>query len=74
MILSKLMEEPKILYCSSLPELKAEIRREARKRCLEELEAYSKGEDIESGIGVDVERAYLMMIQRHEQKDGFVSR
>jgi hypothetical protein len=57
-----------------LDRLDGQIRSEARKRCLDELEAFSKGEDIESGVGVDVERAYLLLIQRHEQKDGFVSR
>ena len=46
---------------ASLVELKAQIRREARKRCLDEIEALFKGKSIESGIGADVERVYYLI-------------
>ena len=49
-------------------EREAEIRREARDRCLDEIEALSKGEDIEFGVGVDVNRAYYLAIHRYSQK------
>ena len=56
---------------TALMTIKAEIRREARQRCLDELEAFSKGEEIESGVGTDVERVYLLLLQRHENRQGF---
>lgn len=46
----------------------AQIRRETRKRCLDEFEAFSNGEDIEGGVGSDVERVYLTMLQRHDRR------
>jgi hypothetical protein len=36
----------------------AEVRREARQRALDELEALATGTRIEAGVGVDVEAAY----------------
>ena len=45
----------------------AEIRREARKRTLDEFMALSSGEQIECGIGVDVERAYYLILARNER-------
>ena len=46
-----------------------EIRRESRRRCLDEIEALSKGESIKHGIGSDVERIYCFVVQRYSQKE-----
>lgn len=53
---------------TALAELKAQIRREARKRCLDEIEALAKGESIESGIGADVERVYYLALCSQKAK------
>jgi hypothetical protein len=51
-------------------EREAEIRREARKRCLDEIEALSKNESIESGVGSDVEKVYyLAILSKNEKKE-----
>jgi hypothetical protein len=45
----------------------ARIRRESRQRCLDEFECLSKND--RSNVGVDVERVYLLSIQRAEQQE-----
>ncbi len=50
-------------------EREAEIRSEARKRCLDEIEALSKNESIEFGIGCDVNRVYCFAMQRYSQRE-----
>jgi hypothetical protein len=48
---------------------KAAVRREAWQRVLDEFEALSKGEEIDSGIGVDVERVFYLALQRAQMKN-----
>lgn len=55
---------------SGLSERDAEIRREARKRCLEEFEAFSKGEAIEAGIGSDVEATFVLAMHWYMKRMG----
>lgn len=50
------------------PEQVAEIRTEARKRCLEEVVALIRGKDIEYGIGVDVPLAYYSAVSSSERE------
>jgi hypothetical protein len=45
----------------------ARIRRESRRRCLDEIEAISKGSDIESGVGSDVVRVFALALARRVQ-------
>jgi hypothetical protein len=52
----------------SAEEHDARIRREARKRCLDEFAAFSKDMQIEHGIGADVIRVYALTNLREEQK------
>lgn len=59
------------VYKAAMPAREAEIRRETWKRVLDELEAFSKGEDIEGGVASDVERTYWTILQRHQKKEGF---
>ena len=67
--MSKLGDELKISDHAALLELKAEIRREARKRCLDEIEALSTNTLIEAGVGCDVYRVYKLAVQRELKKD-----
>jgi hypothetical protein len=46
----------------------ARIRRESRRRCLDEIEAISKGSDIESGVGSDVMRVYAIALARVQSR------
>lgn len=54
----------------SYEELKAKIRREARNRCLDEIESLANGESIEHGIGLDVERVYSLSVLKTKQTNG----
>jgi len=50
-----------------------DIRRQGliygRQRCIEEIVSLIRGEEIESGIGVDVERAYRLAVQAANRKE-----
>ena len=46
----------------------AEVRRETRKRALDELLALSRGERIEAGIGSDVEAVYWRLIMAETRR------
>lgn len=47
---------------------KAEIRRSSRMRCLDEVTALIRGDDMYSGIGSDVKRAYYFAVQAANRK------
>lgn len=46
----------------------AEMRRDVRRRCLDEVTALIRGEDMYSGIGADVKRAYYFAVQAASRK------
>lgn len=46
----------------------AEIRRDVRRHCLDEVTALIRGEDMYSSIGADVKRAYYFAIQAANRK------
>jgi hypothetical protein len=57
-----------IQIIEGIEEKEAGIRRESRKRCLDEIEALAKREDIEAGVGADVESVYLIALQREANR------
>jgi hypothetical protein len=50
------------------PAREADIRHEARKRCLDEIWAIALGEDIDKVVGVDVARAYHLTMLGMKKK------
>lgn len=63
MYLVPIVEEPLLMT----DEREAEIRRETRQRCIDEIMALTYGLAIDSGVGEDIRRAYLLSMQKFQQ-------